>query len=112
MGQLFLESLAYLVDMDDTLQISDYRGQSAGHCEVVLYPVDQSGKPIKEAYIENPNELLGKPLNFEVMVKNVKGLHKRFKNLNIEYKFEDKQYQSPKSRDKHTNFVVNYQNRF
>lgn len=110
--QLFLESLAYLVDMDDTLQISDYRGQSAGHCEVVLYPVDPTGKAIKEAYIENPNELLNKPLNFEVMIKNIKGLHKRFKNLAIEYKFEGEEYQSPRSKDKHTNFSLNYHNRF
>merc|ERR1711881_660607 len=113
--QIYLESIAYLVNMDDTLQISDYRGQNVGHCEVDLYPVDGNGKAIMESYVDSPSELLGKPLNFEVNVKNIKGLPKRFKNVYVEYKFgdtEDNHYVSAKSKDVHTNFNLKFSNKF
>jgi len=73
------------------------------------------GKAIRESYVESPTELIGKPLNFEVNIKNIKGLPKRFKNVFVEYKFgdgENVEYMSPKSKDVHTNFNIKFLNKF
>lgn len=68
-SNLFLQSLSYCLDFEDTLNISDYKGQEEGHLKVKLEPCDNKGKPIdEEAFVDDPHELLNKPYHFKVLV--------------------------------------------
>lgn len=66
-SNLFLQSLSYCLDFEDTLNISDYKGQEEGHLKVKLEPCDAKGKPIdEEAFVDDPRDLLNKPYHFKV----------------------------------------------
>ena len=66
-ANVFLQSLAYGLDFDDKLGISDYKGQEEGQIFVNVAPCTQTGKPLDEDYfVDNPTDLLGKPYHFKV----------------------------------------------
>ena len=66
-ANVFLQSLAYALDFDDRLSITDYKGQEEGYLYVNVAPCTQKGKPLDEDYfVDNPSELLGKPYYFQV----------------------------------------------
>ncbi|XP_061166469.1 kinesin-like protein KIF28 isoform X2 [Saccostrea echinata] len=86
-SNLFLQSLSYCLDFEDTLNISDYKGQEEGHVKVKLEPCDPKGKPIdEEAFVDDPRELLNKPYNFKLTIENA-NIHKsRFsKGILVKY---------------------------
>eukprot|EP00105_Crassostrea_gigas_P042661 XP_019926809.1 PREDICTED: kinesin-like protein KIF28P isoform X16 [Crassostrea gigas] len=86
-SNLFLQSLSYCLDFEDTLNISDYKGQEEGHLKVKLEPCDNKGKPIdEEAFVDDPHELLNKPYHFKLTVENA-NIHKsRFsKGIMVKY---------------------------
>lgn len=81
--QIYLENIAYQVDLTDTLAVTNYKGQSLGQTYCEINPLDESGKPLLDAYIESPDELLGQKVSFQLNIKSVKGLPRRFKNVFI-----------------------------
>lgn len=86
-SNLFLQSLSYCLDFEDTLNISDYKGQEEGHLKVKLEPCDNKGKPIdEEAFVDDPHELLNKPYHFKLTIENG-NIHKsRFsKGIMVKY---------------------------
>nr|XP_019926809.2 kinesin-like protein KIF28P isoform X17 [Crassostrea gigas] len=86
-SNLFLQSLSYCLDFEDTLNISDYKGQEEGHLKVKLEPCDNKGKPIdEEAFVDDPHDLLNKPYHFKLTVENA-NIHKsRFsKGIMVKY---------------------------
>ena len=87
-------------------------GQNLGQTQVAILPLDDKGKPVLDSYVEDPSELMGTDLSFQLTVKAVKGLPRRFKNVHIEYLLQDQTHTSKKSKDSHTNFEFNYQNVF
>jgi hypothetical protein len=75
-ANVFLQSLAYALDFDDRLAITDYKGQEEGSMFVNVTPCTQTGKPLDEDYfVDNPSELVGKPYHFKVkfLIAAVKG---------------------------------------
>lgn len=110
--QIYLENIAYKVDLDDSLNVTNYKGQNLGQTQVAILPLDSKGKPVLDSYVEDPSELMGSDLKFQLNVKAVKGLPRRFKNVHIEYILQDETHTSKKSKDSHTNFDFNYQNVF
>lgn len=67
-GFLLLESLAYLIDNPTEIQLIGDKG-TIGKLSVNLVPLHQNGEPIgEECDLEEPEDLIGNPLNFEVQV--------------------------------------------
>ncbi|XP_048735911.1 kinesin-like protein KIF28 isoform X5 [Ostrea edulis] len=86
-SNLFLQSLSYCLDFEDTLNISDYKGQEEGHLKVKLEPCDAKGKPIdEEAFVDDPRDLLNKPYHFKLTIETA-NIHKsRFsKGILVKY---------------------------
>lgn len=70
-ANVFLQSLAYALDFNDKLAITDYKGSEEGSAVIEVAPCSQDGKPLDEDYfVENPKELIGKPYHFMVKVIN------------------------------------------
>ncbi|RDD47595.1 Kinesin-like protein KIF28P [Trichoplax sp. H2] len=87
-ASIFLQSLAYGLDFDDRLTITDYKGAEEGFISVSCTPCLANGKPLGDDYfVEEPGDLLGKPYHFKVTIRNAE-IHKaRFsKGLTVKYR--------------------------
>ncbi|XP_046580338.1 kinesin-like protein KIF28P isoform X2 [Haliotis rubra] len=87
-ANVFLQSLAFGLDFDDKVVITDYKAQEEGFLYVNVTPCTQSGKPFDEEYfVESPNELLKKPYHFKVTIQSADINKPRFsKGVRIKYK--------------------------
>ncbi|XP_067652315.1 kinesin-like protein KIF28 [Haliotis asinina] len=87
-ANVFLQSLAFGLDFDDKVVITDYKAQEEGFLYVNVTPCTQSGKPFDEEYfVESPNELLKKPYHFKVTIQSADINKTRFsKGVRIKYK--------------------------
>ena len=66
-ANVFLQSLAYSLDFDDKLIITDYKGQEEGFLFASVSPCTEDGKSLdSEAFVDDPSELLAKPYYFKV----------------------------------------------
>jgi hypothetical protein len=60
---IYLQSVAYLVELAENLAITDYKGNDQGHLEVEIRPTDAKGKDLGEdVFVENPSELVSEIL--------------------------------------------------
>ncbi|KAK7109967.1 hypothetical protein V1264_013913 [Littorina saxatilis] len=85
---VFLQSLAYQIELQENLAITDFKGNDQGHLNVEIMPCDTKGKDLPEdVYVDDPKELLGKPLNFKVKVVNARGLPGNMKKTYATFKF-------------------------
>lgn len=76
---LYLQSLAYKIELDETLAITDYKGNEQGNLQVMVMPCDKSGAPIGEDdFVEDPQELIGQALHCKVNILGARGLPKKF----------------------------------
>ncbi|XP_077982390.1 kinesin-like protein KIF28 isoform X2 [Glandiceps talaboti] len=84
----FLQSLAYALDFDDELAVTDYKGTEEGQMSLVITPCTQAGKPVDEdKFVDDPQELLGKPYYFKVTIRNADVNKARYsKGLFVKYK--------------------------
>eukprot|EP01135_Chromosphaera_perkinsii_P005304 Nk52_evm1s337 gene=Nk52_evmTU1s337 len=72
---LYLQSLAYQVDVDEDLNINNYMGKSEGSLNVVLKACDEKGKPIDDdKLVSEPRDMLGKRLDFIVKIPYGSGI--------------------------------------
>jgi len=78
---VYIASLAYAVELEEKLQITDFRGQDSGMLEIAIFPCQKDGKDLDpdsdDAFIENPQEMIGRDLHFKVKVINSRGLPSR-----------------------------------
>ncbi|CAJ0578682.1 unnamed protein product, partial [Mesorhabditis spiculigera] len=84
---VYLQSLSYLVDSEETYSIVDFDGKEMGHITVSLAPCSSSGKEINGAYVENPSTLVGKSIGFKVKLLSASGLPKRLYGSSCKYRF-------------------------
>ncbi|XP_041367866.1 kinesin-like protein KIF28P [Gigantopelta aegis] len=84
---VYPQSLAYLIELQESFKITDYRGAEHGVLTVEMVPCTSNWKPIEEDYVEDPNELLGKELNFIVKIPHARGLPSQFVQTFCKYKF-------------------------
>uniref|UniRef100_A0A7E4V2Q9 Kinesin-like protein n=1 Tax=Panagrellus redivivus TaxID=6233 RepID=A0A7E4V2Q9_PANRE len=88
---MFLQSLAYMVEIEEQLPIIDVNGIDVGVLTVAIVPCSPSGKEILGEYIESTNELIGRNLSFKVKTLTAMGLPRRVDTSWISYKFFDKE---------------------
>uniref|UniRef100_A0A914E3H6 Uncharacterized protein n=1 Tax=Acrobeloides nanus TaxID=290746 RepID=A0A914E3H6_9BILA len=86
---VFLQSLAYMIELDEQFPILDFHGTEIGQLSVSLLPCNPSGKEILGEFVENPNEIVGKNLGFKVKILNGMGLPRRIEKSWCKYRFFD-----------------------
>ena len=66
---LYLQSLAYTIDIDETLSITNYQGADEGKLHVSLCPCDATGRDInEEMFVSTPEELVGRRMDLLVKI--------------------------------------------
>lgn len=68
-----------MVDTDEKLPINDFKGNEEGFLQVVIDPCTASGGALGDNdFVDDPKELVGKPLSFKIKIKNAKGLDAKY----------------------------------
>uniref|UniRef100_A0A7M5U6V4 Kinesin-like protein 6 n=2 Tax=Clytia hemisphaerica TaxID=252671 RepID=A0A7M5U6V4_9CNID len=76
---VYLQSLAYKIELDENIAITDYKGNEQGQLTVKLEPCTSSGECLDDDdFVEEPKELIGGALHFKVSIKGALGLPKKF----------------------------------
>jgi hypothetical protein len=82
--EIHIQCVAYLVEMKSEVNMFDYRGLCVGQMKVEILPCDENGNLIS-TYVDAPEELIGKRVDFLVCLTQVKGLPKRFSDVYAQY---------------------------
>lgn len=80
-AQLYLQPLAYMIEIKEHLSVNDFTGQEIGVINIEIIPCDENGQEYGEqddVYVDTPQELLGKSLNFIVKIIGCRGLPNKF----------------------------------
>uniref|UniRef100_H2YJV4 Kinesin-like protein 6 n=1 Tax=Ciona savignyi TaxID=51511 RepID=H2YJV4_CIOSA len=84
---LYLQSLAYLMDMEDNVAIRSYRGNEVGLLSIEAQPCSQDGSPLVDECVEDPTELVGQNLQFKIKVKKALDIPDKYDTIWCRYKF-------------------------
>lgn len=79
--QVFLQPLAYLVEIKEQLDLIDYRRTEVGIVNVEIVPCRPDGREYSdpdEVFVDSPTELLGKDVFFIFKINGCRGLPARF----------------------------------
>ncbi|KAL1479247.1 hypothetical protein MTO96_052004, partial [Rhipicephalus appendiculatus] len=79
--QVYLQPLAYMVDLKEQLEIINFKGEEVGIINVEMVPCSESGHEYTEhdnVFLDSPGELVGRDLNFVVRILHCRSLPKRF----------------------------------
>ncbi|XP_072173412.1 kinesin-like protein KIF28 [Diadema setosum] len=86
---VYLQSLAYMIETKESIEVSDYRGKQQGLLDVEIVPCDSNGKELTEAddvFVDDPKELIGRCVNFVVKIRAVTGIPNKYKDVFCMYK--------------------------
>ncbi|XP_050405632.1 kinesin-like protein KIF28P isoform X1 [Patella vulgata] len=86
--KIWLQSLAYHIEIKEQLDITDFKGQEVGLLNVELIPCDKKGKEYTEnddVFVNSPDELKGKDVNFVVKILSARGLPSQFTDIYLKY---------------------------
>lgn len=90
-SQVYLQSLAYGIEVDEMLPITDYKGLEVGHIKVEIIPCNADGVLMDEDsdnFVECPEEMIGKPLAFKIKIEYARGIAAKVsKDVFGRYKF-------------------------
>ncbi|KAH3701132.1 hypothetical protein DPMN_076116 [Dreissena polymorpha] len=87
--KMWLQSISYMLESSETLDITDFKGSSVGKMAIGAYPCDAKGKEYTEKdnkFVEDPSKLVGVPVDFKVKILNARGLPNRFTDVYCKYK--------------------------
>lgn len=84
---MFLQSLAYMVEIDEQIPVMDIHGTDIAQLSVSMLPCSPSGREILGEYIESPDELVKKNLGIKVKILSAAGLPRRVDKSWCTYKF-------------------------
>ncbi|KAK3726716.1 hypothetical protein RRG08_017023 [Elysia crispata] len=86
-AHIFMQSIAYLIDMDESMVIMDLKGKDVGHLLIELIPCDAKWNTLKEdVFVDDPKELKNKALNFKFIIKGARGIPANFEKTHCSYK--------------------------
>jgi len=86
--QVVLQPIAFQVELKDQLEISNYKGAEVGVMNLEAVPCDSSGKEFKEEddrFVDSPDMLIGKDVNFVVKIQNIRGLPNKYTDIYCKY---------------------------
>ncbi|RWS14549.1 kinesin-like protein KIF28P, partial [Dinothrombium tinctorium] len=87
--QVFLQPLAFMVELKEQLEIIDYKGKEVGLINLEFVPCASNGKEFTElddTFVDSPSELIGKDVHFVIKINNCRGLPSRFTDVFCAYK--------------------------
>ena len=87
--QVFLQPIAYMVEMKEQLNITDMKGNKIGVMNVEVAPCDSTGREYNEAedmFVDSPDELVGKEINFVFKLVNCRGLPNKYTDVHCKYR--------------------------
>ncbi|EFX76074.1 hypothetical protein DAPPUDRAFT_55475, partial [Daphnia pulex] len=89
MARVVLRSLAYLVEMQDHVPITDLRGIKIGVMKIALVPcADSLGHQLQEDdLVDSSDQLIGKNLFFKFHIIGCRNLPTKFRDLHCKYRF-------------------------
>ena len=79
---VYLQSLSYLIELEETLAITNYKGAEMGNLRVEIIPCKPDFSEITEEddmFVDEPNQLVGKDVHFKLKLKSAYGLPTRYK---------------------------------
>ncbi|KAJ8309975.1 hypothetical protein KUTeg_011840 [Tegillarca granosa] len=83
-----LMSLAHKLDIEENLNITNYKGEVQGHLDVQIIPVDSKGQTLGEDdFVDSPEELVGGELCFNFKINNARGLPQTIQKSFCKYNF-------------------------
>lgn len=80
-AQVFLQPIAYMVEMKEQLEVVDLKGNKIGIMNVEVAPCDEKGKEYSEAddmFVDSPDDLVGTKVNFIFKLLNCRGLPNKY----------------------------------
>ncbi|XP_041372207.1 kinesin-like protein KIF28P [Gigantopelta aegis] len=86
--KFWLQSLAYLIESKEQLEVTDFKGQEVGLLNVECIPCNEKGKEYSEnddVFVDDPKELVGKQVCFNMKVLNARGLPNKFTDIYAKY---------------------------
>eukprot|EP00736_Rhodelphis_marinus_P010497 Rmarinus@m.16130 len=89
MCTLYMSCLAYKLESEEWLKLSDYKGNKEGELYVELNPCSPDGSLLGEDdFVEDPEDMLGKRLDFMVVIKEARGVDAKYSHrLTCRFKF-------------------------
>jgi len=84
--EVYIQCVTYLVEMKSEVNIVDYRGVRVGQIQVEILPSDENGNLLPEnLLVDSPSELIGKRIDFKIVLKKGKDLPERFSEVSARY---------------------------
>lgn len=77
-AHMYLQSLAYMIEVEESLAVNDHKGNEHGLLQVEAFPCDERGNEDIEDFVETPEELIGQSLYFKLKIPYARGLPDRF----------------------------------
>ncbi|XP_073236742.1 kinesin-like protein KIF28P [Porites lutea] len=87
-AHVYLQSLAYKIEVEESLTITDHKGNEQGHLQIEAYPCDDKGNEDGDDFVEDPKELIGQSLYFKLKIPHARGLPARFGKGETHCKFK------------------------
>lgn len=87
-SQIILKSLGYLIETQEKLPITDFKGNDEGYLQVEINPCNSSGGDLgDDDFVDNPQELVGKSLSFKILIPHARGLNSKYDKTFASYRF-------------------------
>ncbi|XP_057378672.1 kinesin-like protein KIF1A [Daphnia carinata] len=96
MARIFLQSLAYLVELQEHIPVADLRGSKIGFIKLALIPcADRHGHELQEKdLLSSSDQLIGKNLFFKFNIISCHNLPPKFRDIHCKYRFYDDKVES------------------
>ncbi|PAA54177.1 hypothetical protein BOX15_Mlig025022g3 [Macrostomum lignano] len=95
---VYLQSLAYLIEVAESFSVTDFRGEDQGKLEIELRPCDSEWRELGEEFSE-PDDVIGQAINFKVKLNKGHDLSPKYAAYYCQYKFylEDEFTRTPEA---------------
>jgi len=88
-AQVFLQPIAYMVEMKEQLEVTDLKGNKIGVMNVEVAPCDDKGREYNESddmFVDSPDDLVGKNVNFAFKILNCRGIPSKYTDVHCKYR--------------------------
>ncbi|CAN8014787.1 unnamed protein product, partial [Ixodes persulcatus] len=93
--QVYLQPLAYMVELKEQLEIINFKGEDAGILNVEMIPCSETGREYSEednVFLDSPGDLVGRDLHFVVRIVHCRAIPERFTDIRCKYRmFRDQE---------------------
>jgi len=86
--QVFLQPIAYMVEMKEQLEVTDLKGNKIGIMNLEVAPCNKKGREYTETddkFVDSPDELVGKDVHFMFKIVNCRGLPNKYTDVHCKY---------------------------